>query len=97
MFSGFTEQKTVGTASQSFGIGVARVEARNGGLPELAVGANGDDTGGNNRGAVHVFSLNAAGIDTLIDTIDSTDIAGLEDDDLYSTDGRSGDVQRVCE
>ena len=85
VYAGFTEQKTVGTASQSFGIGVARVEVGNGGLPELAVGANGDDTGGNDRGAVHLFSLNAAGIDTLIDTVDSSDIAGLENDDLFGS------------
>ncbi|NQV24036.1 MAG: FG-GAP repeat protein, partial [Rhodopirellula sp.] len=48
--------------NDSFGFAVASVGDLNGdGITDLAVGANGDDTGGNNRGAVHVLFMNSDG------------------------------------
>jgi len=48
--------------SDSFGSGVANIGDLNGdGVPDLAVGAAGDDTGGAARGAVHVLFLNDDG------------------------------------
>ncbi|MEM9036561.1 MAG: FG-GAP-like repeat-containing protein [Actinomycetota bacterium] len=45
-----------------FGIGVAGLGDIDGdGLPDLVVGANGDDDGGSGRGAVHVLTLNTDG------------------------------------
>jgi hypothetical protein len=46
-----------------FGISVASLGDLDGdGVADLAVGANGDDTGGDRRGAVHVLFLNANGM-----------------------------------
>jgi len=87
------DSTTAGTSSidnlDLFGGAAAALGDLNGdGVPDVAVGAYGDDTGGTNRGAVHVLFLNADG------TVSSTQLIAhntgggpsLSDDDRF---GRS--------
>lgn len=68
--------KITGFASDNFdrfGVSLGLPGDLNGdGLPELAVGATGDDDGGFNNGAVYLFSLDSAGGATLTQKISET-------------------------
>ncbi len=56
-----------------FGISLATLADRNGdGRPELAVGAEGDSLSSSNHGAVHIVSLDAAGVPTAAARYDAT-------------------------
>ena len=88
-------------STDNFGIGVAAVgDLDSGGGIVIAVGATGDDTGGSNRGAIHLLSYNAAGTLTAATkvahgttngpTLASTDFFGISVaavGDLYGNDG----------
>ena len=62
------------TNSDQFGMSVANIGDLDGdGVNDLAVGANGDDDGGGNRGAVHIFFMNTDGsVDSTVEINDST-------------------------
>ena len=77
------------TNSDQFGMSVANIGDLDGdGVNDLAVGANGDDDGGANRGAVHIFFMNTDGsVDSTVEINDSTaNGPTLADDDRF---GRS--------
>ena len=62
------------TNSDQFGMSVANIGDLDGdGVNDLAVGANGDDDGGANRGAVHIIFMNTDGsVDSTVEINDST-------------------------
>ena len=82
---------------ERFGIGVAGLGDLDGdGLPDLAVGADFDDDGGTNRGAVHILFLNADGTVKAEQKISDTEgglAATLDDSDLFGRDlAAPGDI-----
>jgi len=60
--------------TDNFGVSIANIGDLNGnGVNDLAVGANGDDEGGTNRGAVHILYMNTDGsVDSTVKINDST-------------------------
>jgi len=62
------------TNSDSFGVSVANIGDLNGdGVNDIAVGANQDDDGGTDRGAIHIMFMNTDGtIDSTVEINDST-------------------------
>ena len=77
------------TNVDKFGISVANIGDLDGdGVNDLAVGADGDDDGGTDRGAVHILYMNTDGsVDSTVEINDSTTNGPeLEDDDAF---GRS--------
>ncbi|MFT5325359.1 MAG: hypothetical protein ACI8P0_003228 [Planctomycetaceae bacterium] len=77
------------------GSSVANIGDLNGdGVAELAVGATGDDTGGSDRGAVHVLFLNKLGtVESSVKIADG--IGGLAAETLKNGDGFGGAVTSV--
>ena len=74
--------------NDNFGSSVAAVGDLDGdGVTDLAVGANGDDTNGNSRGAVYVLRLNADGTAKSSTKIASSTNGGpaLTDNDLFGS------------
>ncbi|MEM9608233.1 MAG: LamG-like jellyroll fold domain-containing protein [Actinomycetota bacterium] len=73
--------------SDQFGISVAALgDLDSDGVPDIAVGANGDDDGGNLRGAVYVLRLNANGTVKAEQKISDTAgglVAALDNEDRF--------------
>ena len=67
------------------------------GIPDIAVGANGDDTGGESRGAIHIMFMNpTGGVKSTVKISDtSTNGPFLDDYDYFGTSVTSiGDLDR---
>ena len=87
------------TGGDQFGSSVSYLGDLNGdGAPDLAVGAPGDDTGGNRRGALYTIFLTGSGTPTDV-SLDNTSVAENSDTTnslvvgtLTATDATAGDV-----
>ena len=79
--------------TDNFGVSIANIGDLDGnGVDDLAVGANGDQTGGDNRGAVHILYMNTDGsVDSTVEINSST----TNGPTLANTDFFGGSVANI--